>query len=123
MKKIALFCFFVSLCLTSNAFCRSTSLNQYDWDKSLSKQKTDVFGNPINGAQYNSVCVQKCPGYSPDIESCEDGYVPVRCEANGCSDFYKCENIPCEEGFDSTLKNCMIEVQESNYLCTRCIDE
>lgn len=123
MRKFTVFCLLISFCWTSNALGRSTPLNEYNWDNSLSPQQTDVFGNPINGSQNNSVCANSCPGYSPEISSCDDGYVPVRCEAEGCSNFYKCDSIPCEEGFDSSLKNCMIEVQESNYLCTRCIDE
>ncbi len=123
MKKITLFCFLACLFCYSELSARSTPLNEYNWDPKLGRgAQLDAYGNPIKKGKEIKACMEKCEGYSTEISSCDEGYELVSCEADGCSSLYKCVETPCDEGFDTTLKNCMIEVQETNYLCTKCID-
>ena len=68
----------------------------------------------------NNSCPTQCPGYSPDIDSCPAGSELSSCP--DCAGWYKCVESECAPGYDKNYKECNIDVQEDNYLCSKCVD-
>lgn len=73
---------------------------------------------PLTAEQY---CPKICPGYKTETEECPEGYELKSCSDIDCGKYLKCQRIICEEGYDTTFKDCPISVQDDNYHCTKCI--
>lgn len=135
MKKIFLTALVLSLYSWSNVEAASGSINQNNLDmQSLStstrgetispRRLIDEFGNPISGSatteEGQQICTQSCIGYSTSISQCPDGFELKTCQTPGCFTYHKCEQSPCAYGYDTSYKECPIEVQADNYLCSKC---
>lgn len=75
-------------------------------------------GLPMTAEEY---CPKACPGFAPDIQECDEGLEPKACTDYDCSNYYKCVPVICQDGYDSSFKDCPISVQDNNFRCTRCI--
>ena len=73
------------------------------------------FNNDID----NSYCQNACPGYTLS-PVCPDGMEARSCLQNDCSAYKRCEGTPCQEGFDTKVKACDIDIQIDNYFCSKC---
>lgn len=124
---------FVLICLTSlilnvgSVTAGITPLNEYEWKDKTIGDSTEVSGYsegiPASDTSENisaDSCPNQCPGYSPDIGSCPAGSELSSC--SGCAGWYKCVESECAPGYDKNYKECNIDVQEDNYLCSKCID-
>lgn len=128
-KKIAFIAIALASFSISHALASTTHLSEFNWDNPSGNNgrntgitgKTDAFGQPLQDSG-NNACTQKCPGYSMTVTECSDGYELKTCEDSACSEYHKCEATGCEPGFDTEFKDCPIEVQEDNYMCSKCAE-
>lgn len=109
-----------------NAFAATTHLSEFNWDDPAAGGRSaasmpEEFMSSSGGNVKN--CMQQCPGYSMTVTECSAGYVLKSCESANCAEYHKCEPNGCAPGYDMELKDCAIDVQEDNYLCSKCIDE
>lgn len=74
---------------------------------------------PLTAEQY---CPKVCPGFKTEIEDCDAGYELKNCPDADCAKYVKCTVIICEDGYDTSFKDCPISVQDDNYHCTKCIE-
>lgn len=132
MKKIFVISSIIALGYASMTYAASSPLNEHNWSMPNTestpapksgrlRNNIDEFGNPMTpNNNASSSCAQACIGYSSTISDCPEGYVLTTCQAPGCYNFNKCEPSPCAPEYDSRLKDCPIDVQPDNYLCTKC---
>lgn len=107
-----------SFCI-SPAFASTTHLSEFNWDDPSGKGKN---GKDQSSADDGRSCAEKCEGYKVFITECEEGFDLVSCEESGCFEYHKCEPNGCNPGYNTEFKDCAIEVQEDNYLCSKCIE-
>lgn len=124
-KKASLLCA-VAILAAGNASAATTHLSEFNWDdpkaggREAAAMPMEFFSG--NDGNINN-CMQKCPGYSMTITECSTGYELKSCESANCAEYHKCEPNGCAPGYDTELKDCPIDVQEDNYMCSKCIDE
>lgn len=110
-----------------NVYASTTHLAEYNWDDPSSGGRSAVSSMPaefsFSGSDQGNGCMQKCPGYSMTVTECSAGYELKSCESANCAEYHKCEPNGCAPGYDTELKDCPIDVQEDNYMCSKCIDE
>lgn len=125
MSKKTLLLFAVAVLTAGNASAATTHLSEYNWDDPSGSSRS-VAEMPVesSGAGENrNSCMQKCPGYSMTITECSAGYELKSCESANCGEYHKCEPNGCAPGYDMELKDCPIDVQEDNYMCSKCIEQ
>ncbi len=120
---------FLAIALASfgagRVWASTTHLSEFNWDNpsgNTGRSAVDEFGQPLNNGSANNSCTQKCPGYSMTVTECSDGYELKTCNDQACVEYHKCEATGCAPGFDTEYKDCPIEVQEDNYMCSKCIE-
>ena len=72
---------------------------------------------PLTAEEY---CPKACPGFTAETLDCGQDMEPKACIDSDCGNYYKCMPIVCEEGFDTKLKKCALEIQPDNFRCSKC---
>ena len=125
-KKIFPLAIALTLYTFSSPFAATQHLSEYDWDdpSAAIHRKTgslDILSSDET-LKDNDYCTDKCRGYSTTITICDAGFELKTCSDYNCFEYHKCEATGCAPGYDTELKDCIIDVQEDNYLCSKCIE-
>lgn len=134
MKLKLVFLSLAALSLSiSSSYAASTHLSEYEWksspvgdipEKAATSSANDKAFNwgATDSEKTANTCSTQCSGFSKETTSCDTGQELINCEVSGCGEYRKCEESGCAPGYDKEFKDCAIDVQEDNYLCSKCIE-
>lgn len=73
--------------------------------------------SPMTAEEY---CPAVCEGYTAEALDCGQDMEPKACPDSDCGNYYKCMPVVCEDGYDTKLKKCALEIQPDNFRCSKC---
>lgn len=122
--KLAILSLMAVLLSANLALAASTPLNEFNWDAPKPSSRGTGANTPSDpGGKATDSCSLKCVSYSAETTECGDGEALEACSEVGCGNLFKCVATPCAQGFSADIKDCNIEIQEDNFLCTKCMEE
>ena len=115
------------LCLTLSAIAIMSTATANARLKSIASTATrsEISNSGMSTTQDNLItaeeyCPTACPGFTTETLDCGQDMEPKACVDSDCGNYYKCMPVVCEEGFDTKLKKCALEIQPDNYRCSKC---
>lgn len=117
------------LCLTLSAItiisastvdARLKSVTATNTRPGSSSSGSTMSGSPNRPMTAEEYCPTVCQGYTLGALECGQEMEPKACPDSDCGNYYKCMPVVCEDGYDTKLKKCALEIQPDNFRCSKC---